>query len=65
MLFIESLYQIKNIISKSNKKIDVHLMVEEPYKFIPWYAKAGANIITFHLITQNNLIINIYLPNNY
>ena len=28
---------------------DVHLMVEEPLKFIPWYAKANTDIITFHL----------------
>lgn len=27
---------------------DVHLMVNQPEKFVPWFAKAGADIITFH-----------------
>lgn len=28
---------------------DVHLMVNNPEKFIPWFAEAGADILTFHL----------------
>lgn len=28
---------------------DVHLMVCEPEKFVPWFAQAGADILTFHL----------------
>lgn len=28
---------------------DVHLMVENPRRFIPWYAEAGADILTFHI----------------
>ncbi len=28
--------------------LDCHLMVNEPEKFIPWFAKAGADFITFH-----------------
>ncbi len=28
---------------------DVHLMVNNPQLFVPWYASAGADIITFHL----------------
>ena len=28
--------------------IDVHLMVENPSRFIPWFIHAGADIITFH-----------------
>ena len=30
-------------------KFDVHLMVENPLKFIPWFLDAGADIITFHI----------------
>jgi ribulose-phosphate 3-epimerase len=33
----------------TNLKFDVHLMVENPLKFIPWFADAGADIITFHI----------------
>lgn len=28
---------------------DVHLMVTEPSRFIPWFADAGADILTFHI----------------
>lgn len=33
---------------------DVHLMVNEPQLFVPWFAKAGAEIITFHLEAVDN-----------
>lgn len=35
--------------------IDVHLMVERPSDFIKAFAKAGANLITFHPETVKNL----------
>lgn len=28
---------------------DVHLMVTDPARFIPWFANAGADILTFHI----------------
>jgi len=28
---------------------DVHLMVDNPERFVPWFAEAGADFITFHL----------------
>ena len=40
---------------------DVHLMVEKPSIFIPWYAKAGADIITFHVEIKEDIIENIQL----
>ena len=33
---------------KTALPIDVHLMVEEPSHFVPWFIQAGANIITIH-----------------
>ncbi|MDP3447486.1 MAG: ribulose-phosphate 3-epimerase [Eubacteriales bacterium] len=35
--------------------IDVHLMVEEPSRFIPWFLQAGADIITIHVEAENHL----------
>lgn len=35
--------------------IDVHLMVEEPSRFIPWFQKAGADIITIHVEAEKHL----------
>lgn len=35
-------------------QFDVHLMVENPLKFIPWFADAGADILTIHLEAISN-----------
>lgn len=35
--------------------IDVHLMVEYPSRFIPWFLKAGADIITVHVEAEKHL----------
>ena len=39
---------IKAIRSCSSLPFDTHLMVTEPDKMIPWFAEAGADIITIH-----------------
>jgi len=57
------------ILEQAKKQIDilydVHLMVEKPSIFIPWYAKAGADIITFHIETKENIIENILLIKSF
>lgn len=35
--------------------LDVHLMIENPDRYIPDFAKAGADIITVHVETSKNL----------
>ena len=35
--------------------IDVHLMVEEPSRFIPWFISAGADLITIHVEAEKHL----------
>ena len=35
--------------------IDVHLMVQEPEKFLPWFADAGADILTVHAEAATDL----------
>lgn len=45
---------LKDMKKYTSLPFDVHLMVDDPERFIPWYAEAGAKIITFHLeATQN------------
>jgi ribulose-phosphate 3-epimerase len=41
--------------------LDVHLMIENPDRFIPDFAKAGADIITIHVETVKNLEADIEL----
>ena len=40
---------IKSIRSKSSLVFDVHLMISDPLRYIDDFAKAGADIITFHI----------------
>ena len=40
---------LKGLKKCSHLPFDVHLMVNQPEKFVPWFAEAGADIITFHL----------------
>lgn len=42
---------VKSIRAQSQMRFDVHLMVDEPEKFIADFAAAGADHITFHLET--------------
>ncbi|SER45811.1 ribulose-phosphate 3-epimerase [Lachnobacterium bovis] len=39
---------LKSIRKYTQRKIDVHLMVEEPIRYVEDFAKAGADIITVH-----------------
>jgi ribulose-phosphate 3-epimerase len=41
--------------------LDVHLMIENPDRFIPDFARAGADIITIHVETVKNLAADIEL----
>lgn len=40
---------IKSIRNKTNLVFDVHLMIDEPLKYIEDFAKAGADLIVFHV----------------
>ena len=35
--------------------LDVHLMIDEPIRYVPQFADAGANIITFHVEATNKV----------
>lgn len=39
---------VKSIRKKTNMFLDTHLMIENPKKYIEVFAKAGADLITFH-----------------
>lgn len=46
---------IKNLKGKTEKILDVHLMISDPYKYAPDFAKAGADIITFHYEASSDI----------
>jgi ribulose-phosphate 3-epimerase len=39
---------VESLRPKTKSVLDCHLMVNEPEKMIPWFAKAGADVITVH-----------------
>ena len=45
---------VKEVNEYSNQFFDVHLMIEEPEKYIDEYIKAGADLITFHYEATTN-----------
>tara|TARA_B100001057_G_scaffold30086_1_gene27421 strand:- start:11516 stop:12175 length:660 start_codon:yes stop_codon:yes gene_type:complete len=50
---------IKALKKKSNMLFDVHLMISPVHKYIEAYANAGADIITIHPETTDNLELSI------
>ncbi len=45
--------------------LDVHLMITEPKRYVEQFAKAGADIITFHIESTNDVIGTIELIKKY
>lgn len=50
---------IEQIRKATHKVCDVHLMIEEPEKFVPAFHRAGADVISVHLEACPNLHRNI------
>lgn len=46
---------IKSIRNKTNKVFDVHLMVENPSRYIDEFVEAGADIITIHYEAEKHI----------
>ena len=57
--------EVKKIVSYSNKKLDVHLMVEKPEKYIEDYALLNTDRITFHIEAVKDVESMIDLISNY
>lgn len=45
---------VKAIRPYSSMVFDVHLMISDPFKYVDDFAKAGADIITFHINSESN-----------
>lgn len=48
--------EMKNIYKYTSKRLDVHLMVEDPKKYIPLYAELNTEYITFHVEIDENIM---------
>ena len=56
---------VKSLRPKTNKFLDVHMMVIEPEKLVEPFAKAGADLITFHIEAADDppLVIDLIRSN--
>lgn len=50
---------VEQLRKTTDKVFDVHLMIEEPEKYVPAFAKAGADVITVHIENCHHLHRNI------
>ena len=48
--------ELKNIYKYTSKRLDVHLMVEDPERYIPLYAALNTEYITFHVEVESDII---------
>ncbi|MBS1959208.1 MAG: ribulose-phosphate 3-epimerase [Bdellovibrionales bacterium] len=46
---------VESLRSKTRSTLDCHLMVNEPEKMVPWFIKAGADVITIHFEAVKDL----------
>ena len=49
------LHKLTKIYKYTSKRLDVHLMVEDPSKYIPLYAELNTEFITFHVEVDQDI----------
>lgn len=57
--------ELKYIYKYTSKRLDVHLMVEDPAKYIPLYAELNTEYITFHVEVLEDIIKDLELIKSY
>ena len=57
--------EMKNIYKYTSKRLDVHLMVEDPKKYIPLYAELNTEYITIHLEIDEDIMGILELIKSY
>ncbi len=57
--------EMKHIGEFTSKRLDVHLMVSEPSKYIPLFAELNTEYITFHIEVEENIIEDLELIKKY
>ena len=45
---------VSSVRPKTQSTLDCHLMVNDPEKMVPWFIRAGADVITFHFEATKN-----------
>lgn len=57
--------EMKNIYKYTSKRLEVHLMVDNPSKYIPLYAELNTECIMFHIESSEDIIKNLELIKSF
>ena len=57
--------EMKHISDFTSKRLDVHLMVVNPSKYIPLYAELNTEYIVFHVEVKENILKNLQMIKDY
>ena len=57
--------EMRHIHKYTSKRLDVHLMVEKPSKYIPLYAELNTEYITFHFEVEEDIMKNLQQIRDY
>lgn len=57
--------EMRHIYEYTSKRLDVHLMVEDPSKYIPLYAELNTEYITIHVEIEEDILKNLELIKSY
>lgn len=57
--------EMRHIYEYTSKRLDVHLMVENPSKYIPLYAELNTEYITIHVEIEEDIIKDLELIKSY
>ncbi len=57
--------EMKHIYEYTSKRLDVHLMVEDPSKYIPLYAELNTEYITIHAEIEEDILKDLELIKSY
>ena len=57
--------EMRHIGDFTSKRLDVHLMVEEPSQYIPLYAELNTEYITFHVEVMEDILKDLELIKSY
>ena len=57
--------EMKHIGEYTNKRLDIHLMVDSPSKYIPLFAELNAEYIVFHVEVEEDILKDLEMIKNY
>jgi len=58
-------HEMKHVSDFTSKRLDVHLMVSEPSKYIPLFAELNTEYMTFHVEVEENILEDLQMIKSY